>query len=110
MNELLLELVAKLEVMAPQVWQAAMRQVYVNAWVDGLLWAVPLAASALWFGWSWRHPPEDSYAKENWRILLAALGIVTIGLLMFWAFSLKPMLNPQWAAIQLLLRSLASAK
>ena len=112
MNELLLELVAKLEAMAPQVWQAAMRQVYVNAVMDSLMWMVLLVAMLWVFVKVRGFMTKDNDDAENGLLILSLslIGMCMVCAALFLVASLKPLLNPEWAAIQMLLKAMADAK
>ena len=99
----LLELIAKLEGLAPHVWAVTVRQVYVEAITDGmwlLLWAI-LAASFLHSYVGIR--AKESNQDDDWEGLgwsIAATLCIIMSLVPLNAL-LTRLLNPQWAAIKL---------
>lgn len=109
MEEMVWELVRKLESMAPHVWEMTKRQVLVNAiidigWLVATLTGLALSVRAFMIV---RARKEDSFSKEPDMMFV---GICIIGLLAV-AFVigqgvLTVLINPEWAAVQLWLKAI----
>lgn len=113
LNDQLAQLLGRLQDVAPTVWQAAERQVIINARID-LVWA---ALCFIVTGWLTMLVVRGVRASENpapahYEQSDAAGGAILCSVLAIFAFAtglylltayIKVILNPTWAAIQLIL-------
>mgnify|MGYP001612441553 CR=1 FL=1 len=113
MDEALRELINTIKDLSPAVWEAALVQVRVQAWLNfglaGVFLLVAIGLAYISFQQKRMIDREEhsSYEKENiagWVLLLAVLSILAIvpaiGNIYY---SLLYLLSPDWAAIQLIL-------
>ena len=100
MDEKLLELVAKLESLAPHIWATAMRQVYRDAIYDCIIGVGVLLFMAAIVIFGVREARAEHNGDEAiWYIVGVGIGLVAILLLVS---AIQKFINPQWYAIKLL--------
>ena len=103
-EELIYKLVDFLETASPMVWEAAVRQSIVNAWVN-VLWFVILAVSTGGLVWGVKHCLRQwkEHPYHDWDMGVGVLSIIAAvaGLIAFncLAFAIKSGLNPTYYAI-----------
>lgn len=96
-----MELLPKLESVAPHVWAWAMRQVWVATLLDAIFGMVSLGFIA-WVYLKVRALPGDNYddkamAWGGWLFLTAMLG--TVGVICLYNAVIN-CLNPEWQAVK----------
>ena len=101
MEEALLEIIAKLEAIAPHIWALAARQVWVDA-VRDTIFGVLGTASVLRVRQWCRAKQGDGDNEIRWTVF--ALVVCTVGLAACISLYgvVGSVLNPQWQAIKLL--------
>lgn len=101
MEEMLWEIITRLETVAPHVWALAMRQVWVDAVISGIIGIICLAFTQRVFVWTRQNAQGDEYDAAMYWLLFGccALFIGGTGLALF-NNVLRALFNPQWWAIQ----------
>jgi len=101
MEEALLEILARLEAVAPHVWALAVRQVWVDAVIGSIIGIICFAVTQRVFVWARREAQRNKHDAPMYWILFGccAFFVDGIGLALF-NDVLQALLNPQWQAIQ----------
>ena len=102
MEEKLVELLTKLEMLAPDVLRIAMRQVLVGTIKDGVLFLLLSAASVALFVGGWRAHKKDSDSIDGSIGIFCGCFCACLALMCIEPLA-TALLNPEWAAIKLLL-------
>ena len=109
MEDALVDLIRKLEALAPYALELAQRQVRVEvactaAW--SIFFGIVLLGGLVMIWRAWRHARADNYYDpENVYLVGAAVALLAGLVFLVLLSELVPtVLNPEWAALQLLLR------
>lgn len=101
MEEMLWEIIAKLETVAPHVWALAVRQVWTNAVRDSIVGLLSSIFVCVTFRWV-RQSPNDSDKDVRWIIFgTCALLFGSVAIIALYS-TIGAVLNPQWAAMGLI--------
>lgn len=107
-EEKLIDLVSKLEELAPHIWQVAVRQVYATAIADAFL-AVILTAIVLVWIFRLSPPLVSRLEGDDCFIFPLIVGWGGTALLGFWAvsntyYTILKLVNPTYYAIEILMK------
>lgn len=115
MEETLVQLINRVSNLAPHVWEIAVRQAYVQGAIslmDAIFCIVGLMVSIRLYLWGFREGAKAKWDSEvNPLCILAVwVGVIATVLLPFilWYnvdYALGNLLNPEYAAIQILLKA-----
>lgn len=109
MEGLIIELLPKIESIAPHIWAYAMRQVWVNVLLSVII-GIALLGFIIWAYVRVQALPGDDYddkamAWGGWLVLTAIFGATSIVLLYR---AISGCLNPQWRAVEQIIGLLVS--
>ena len=108
MTEMIMELLSRLESVAPHIWAWAMQQVWVSAMLNTMI-GIACLSFVIWTYLKVRALPGAKYddkaiAWGGWLFLTAIAGITGIARL---NSAVQCFLNPQWQAVRLVVRLFA---